>query len=134
MGQVLNLCTEKQTKFVVKQVYKKLVYAPFAFFKNYLFISVTFDVDGLQDANFGYTKVYSDFDEAKADNFSKLGELNLVFDINHDQVRQMDRMYPWASIKRDAAIVSVFVTALVILNTVKRVYIWITGLFSDEIY
>ena len=45
---------------------------------------MAFDVDGLKDADFGYTKVYSDFNEAKADNFSKLGDLKLSFNINHD--------------------------------------------------
>ena len=84
MAQVLHLCTEKQTEFVLLQVYKKIVHPPFAFFKNYLFTSVTFDVVGLKDANFGYTKVYSDFNEAKEDNFSKLGEIKVLFDINHD--------------------------------------------------
>ena len=78
------MCTEKQTQIPLLQVYKKLVHPPFAFFRNYLFTSITFDVDGLKDADFGYTKVYSDFNEAKEDNFSKLGEIKILFEINHD--------------------------------------------------
>lgn len=68
-AQMMTLCTQIQTEPVYLDINRKLINPPFSLFKNYLYKSVTFDVDGLPTANFGFTKVYEDFSEAEADNF-----------------------------------------------------------------
>ena len=114
-----------QTKKVQLDVIRKLIQPPYAIFKNYLYDSVTFDVDNITDADFGFTKVYSDYKEAKKDGFSKLGKIDIQLMLVKGEDRIMKGVYTWSNKKHDALVFCVIITVLVILNSFRNMYNWI---------
>ena len=86
-----------QTKKVQLDVIRKLIQPPYGFFRNYLYDSVTFDVDGLVDADFGFKKVYSDYKEAKKDGFSKLGKVEMQVYLTKGEDRLLKGVYTWSN-------------------------------------
>ena len=89
---------------------------------------MTFDVDDLVDADMGYKKVYKNYDEAEKDGFSKLGKVEIQVRLTKGEDRILKGVYTWSNKKHDALVCCGITTVLVILNTLRKMYNWITSL------